>query len=61
MNFLKHIHDWRTNNMAITMEKLTELSRSAYCSKPKHLTTTQLLESAGFCTRVAGMIKDSGR
>ncbi len=28
--------------MAITMEKLTELSRSAYCSKPKHLTTTQL-------------------
>ena len=26
-----------------------------------HLTTTQLLESAGFCTRVAGMIKDCGR
>ena len=26
-----------------------------------HLTTTQLLESAEFCTRVAGMIKDSGR
>ena len=28
--------------MSITMEKLTELSRSAYCAKPKHLTTTQL-------------------
>ena len=28
--------------MAITMEKLTELSRSAYCTQPKHLTTTQL-------------------
>ena len=28
--------------MSITMDKLTELSRSAYCAKPKHLTTTQL-------------------
>ena len=28
--------------MAITMEKLTELSRSTYCTQPKHLTTTQL-------------------
>ena len=28
--------------MSITMDKLTELSRSAYCCKPKHLTTPQL-------------------
>ena len=28
--------------MSITMEKITELSRSAYCTKPKHLTTEQL-------------------
>ena len=26
-----------------------------------HLTTTELLENSAFCTRVAGMIKDSGR
>ena len=28
--------------MSITMEQITEISKSAYCTKPKHLTTDQL-------------------
>ena len=28
--------------MSITMEQITELSRSAFCTAPKHLTTPQL-------------------
>ncbi len=28
--------------MSITMEQITQLSKSAYCTKPKHLTTPQL-------------------